>query len=110
LNINHNSQATRLGAEEEFSEDHIKQIFVTQNENTAVVTFDSGMISLYDVKNGFTWIGDAVDSDFARFNTQGQMAGNETKVIEVLNNHGAGGIDLIARRSNGFAQDEHPGY
>ena len=44
------------------------------------------MISFYDVKNGYTWIGDAVDQDVSRFNTQqgaGSFAAIQTKVIEV---------------------------
>ena len=44
------------------------------------------MISFYDVKNGYTWIGDAVDHDVSRFNTQqgaGSFAAIQTKVIEV---------------------------
>lgn len=52
---------TRIGIDEDFNNDQIKEIYITQNEQTAVITFESGMISLYDTKNGYTWIGDAVD-------------------------------------------------
>lgn len=62
--------ASRLGVEDLFSNDLIKDIYVTHNEQTAIVTFLSGMISLYDVKNGYTWVGDIVDQDYRKFNTQ----------------------------------------
>jgi len=39
----------------------IKEIFITSNELYAVITFQSGMISLYDVKNGYSWVGDVDD-------------------------------------------------
>lgn len=48
----------------------INQIYITHNEQVAVITFSSGHISLYDIKNSFTLIGDATDKDFSRFNTQ----------------------------------------
>jgi len=50
--------------------DNIKEIYITSNENTAVITFCSGLISLYDIKNSYAWIGDANDTDYAKFNTQ----------------------------------------
>lgn len=53
--------ASRLGIDDEFSNDQIKDIYITKNEQTAVITFQSGMISLYDTKNAYSWIGDAVD-------------------------------------------------
>lgn len=76
--------ASRVGVEEMFTNDLIKDIYVTYNEQTAVVTFSSGMISLYDIKNGYTWVGDIVDQDYQKFNTQSQGSGAlQTKVIEV---------------------------
>jgi len=75
LNIRHNPAASRVGNSQDFEDDHIKQIYITSNENTAVITFNSGLISLYDVKNGYSYIGDAVDSEFQRFNTQSVHAG-----------------------------------
>jgi hypothetical protein len=42
------------------------------------------MISLYDIKNGYTWVGDIVDQDYRKFNTQSQGSCSlQTKVIEV---------------------------
>ena len=73
---------SRLGIDEDFNNDQIKEIYITQNEQTAVITFESGMISLYDTKNGYTWIGDAVDQEYSKFNTGGILA-IQTKVIEV---------------------------
>lgn len=52
------------------STDIIKEIHVTSNEQVAVVTYESGTVSLYDTKNGFALLGDAVESDFYKFNTQ----------------------------------------
>ena len=69
MGISHYAGASRIGMQEQLDEDHIKDIYVTSNENTAVITFKSGLISLYDIKNSYTWIGDAVDSDYAKFNT-----------------------------------------
>jgi len=55
------------------------------------------MISFYDTKNGYTWIGDAVDQDVLKFNTQ-QASGNfvaiQTKVIEVGDQNSFGGSTL----------------
>lgn len=70
LGISQNSLASRLGVDDGSSNDQIKEIHITQNEQTAIVTFNSGLISLYDTKNSYSWIGDAVDQDFAKFNTQ----------------------------------------
>ena len=42
-------------------DDGIKDLFVTSCENYAVVTFESGLISIYDVKNGYSLIGDIDD-------------------------------------------------
>lgn len=61
LGITQNSMASRVGVEDLFTNDLIKDIYVTYNEQTAVITFSSGMISLYDIKNGYTWVGDIVD-------------------------------------------------
>ena len=66
--------------------DNIKEIHITKNEQVAVVTFDSGNVSLYDTKNGFALLGDAVESDFQKFNTQytdHEALSIQAKIIEV---------------------------
>jgi hypothetical protein len=70
LGISHNPNSTRLGLQQQLDDDQIKEIFITKNESTAVITFKSGLISLYDVRNSFSFIGDADDGSFARYNTQ----------------------------------------
>ena len=36
----------------------IKSIQFTQNDQVAVVTYDNGLVSAFDVRAGFTWLGD----------------------------------------------------
>ena len=36
----------------------VKDIFFTNDEQVAVITYDTGLISAYDVRGGFTWLGD----------------------------------------------------
>ena len=36
----------------------IQTIFFTSDEQLAIVTFDNGLVSVYDVRGGFTWLGD----------------------------------------------------
>ena len=42
----------------------VQSIYFTEDEQVAVVTYDTGLISAYDVRGGFTWLGpvDAADS------------------------------------------------
>ena len=35
---------------------------MSENEQIAVVTYDSGLICVYDVKNSFSWIGNVESS------------------------------------------------
>lgn len=75
--------------------DTIKQIYISNNEQVAVVTFESGNVSVYDTKNGFNLIGDAVESDFQKFNTQYSPQDSlclQTKVIECNLAQNQGGI------------------
>jgi hypothetical protein len=37
--------------------ERINKVFISENEQVAVVTFESGQISIYDVKSSFNWIG-----------------------------------------------------
>ena len=39
----------------------IKEIYITKNEQVAVVTFESGCIGIYDTKNGYSLIGEIND-------------------------------------------------
>lgn len=36
----------------------VKQVYFTNDEQVAVVTYDTGLVSAYDVRGGFTWLGD----------------------------------------------------
>ena len=36
----------------------IQSVYFTADEQVAVVTYDTGLISAYDVRGGFTWLGD----------------------------------------------------
>jgi hypothetical protein len=104
MNIGHNPDSlSPIGSDD----DLIKEIYVTSNENTAVITFSSGLISLYDIKNSFSWLGDANETEFEKFNTQNKANDDpsiQTKVIEVSAQTGQNNT-----RSNFFrAQDEHP--
>ena len=62
----------------------IKEIHITQNEQFAVVTFSSGIVSVYDVKNGFSFIGDIDDSDLQKLNTQSVYYQSESARTIVL--------------------------
>lgn len=42
-----------IASEVNFKNDEIKEIYITQNELIAVITFSSGAVSLYDCKNAF---------------------------------------------------------
>ena len=45
----------------------ITSIYFTQNEQVAVITYETGLISAYDIKGGFAWLGD-IEKDVTRFN------------------------------------------
>lgn len=45
----------------------IQSLFFTQDEQVAIVTYDSGLISAYDVRGGFTWLGD-IEKEVPRLN------------------------------------------
>ena len=36
----------------------IQSIYFTGDEQVAVMTYDNGLVSAYDVRGGFTWLGD----------------------------------------------------
>lgn len=107
-----NTAASRLqireSQDEAFKNDEITQIYITRNELVAVVTFASGCISLYDIKNGFSLIGDAVDDDASHLNTQygDSAAPIQAKIIETSNLTNA---ELgLSFRKDVFGQDESP--
>jgi hypothetical protein len=80
-----NPLASRLNLQEDsdFKNDEIQEIYISRNELVAVVTFKSGTISLYDTKNGFQHIGDAVNDDQLRLITQqAEALGAQSRVIE----------------------------
>jgi len=52
------SSFTLLKADRE----RIVKVYISENEQIAAVTFESGQISLYDVKNSFIWIGNVESS------------------------------------------------
>ena len=57
----------------------IKSIFFTADEQVAVITYDTGLVSVYDVKGGFTWLGD-IEKEVSRI---GQIPTTTlTKVLE----------------------------
>jgi len=58
----------------------ITSIHFTQNEQVVVITFESGLISAYDVKASFTWLGD-IEKDAQRFTYQALVTGS-AKVLE----------------------------
>lgn len=39
-------------------ETSISSLHITQNEHVVIVTFENGLVSAYDIRNGFSWIGD----------------------------------------------------
>ena len=50
-------------SQDESREDRaIKSIYITGNEQVAIVSFQSGIISCFDIKASFSWIGD-VEND-----------------------------------------------
>lgn len=36
----------------------ISSVHITKNEHVAIVTFENGLVSAYDIRGGFAWIGD----------------------------------------------------
>jgi hypothetical protein len=44
---------------------NIASVYITKNEHVAVVTFENGLVSAYDIRGGFGWIGD-IDRDAYR--------------------------------------------
>ena len=85
-----------------------------------MITFQSGMISFYDTKNGYTWVGDAVDQGASKFNTQ-QASGNflaiQTKVLEVGDRDALGGLGTsfkdrmqMYHQKMPLQQDERPTF
>ena len=56
----------------ELLEDHatsVSSIHFTSDEQVAVVTYDTGLVSAYDVRGGFTWLGD-IEKSVARYGGQ----------------------------------------
>ena len=45
----------------------VQSIYFTEDEQVAVVTYDTGLISAYDVRGGFTWLGD-IEREVPRLN------------------------------------------
>ena len=45
----------------------VKSIFFTSDEQVAVVTYENGLVSAYDVRGGFTWLGD-IEKEVPRLN------------------------------------------
>ena len=70
----------------------ITSIYFTQNEQVAVVTYESGLISAYDIKGGFAWLGD-IEKDVTRFNQA------STSVC----------LSRVFERADPVPQDEHSG-
>jgi len=57
----------------------VHSLFFTQDEHVAVISFNTGLISAYDVRGGFTWLGD-VEKQVSRL---GQLsAGTMARVLE----------------------------
>ena len=54
----------------------IKSIYFTADEQVALVTYETGLVSAYDVRSGFTWLGD-IEKEVPRLNV-GMIA----KVLE----------------------------
>ena len=65
LGIDRNTDSTRVGVEEQFLQDLIKQIYISKNEKIALITFQSGLVSAYNTKKNFSYIGDAYHSELA---------------------------------------------
>ena len=57
----------------------VKEVFFTCDEQVAVVTYDTGLISAYDVRGGFTWLGD-IEKEVPRLNQI--SASTLSKVLE----------------------------
>ena len=63
----------------------IVSILFTQNDQVAVVTYENGLVSAYDVRGGFNWLGD-VEKEVPRaggFN----ISGNGARIIERHDSH-----------------------
>ena len=58
----------------------VTSIYFTQNEQVAVITYESGLISAYDIKGGFAWLGD-IEKDVTRFN-QGSSSACLSRIFE----------------------------
>ena len=57
----------------------VDSIYFTQDEQVAVVTYDSGLVSAYDVRGGWTWLGD-IEKEVPRI---GQLSSSTlSKVLE----------------------------
>lgn len=57
----------------------IQSLYFTRDEQVAIVTYETGLISAYDVRGGFTWLGD-IEKEVPRL---GQLsAGTLSKVLE----------------------------
>lgn len=86
--------------------DSVKNIYITNNENVAVITYSSGLISFFDVKNSYSFLGDIENSNYTKFNTMSSLSNSaiQTKVIEVQQPNG-----LYTRNNSSFmGQDEQP--
>lgn len=71
----------------------------------AVVTYESGNVALHDTKNGFALLGDAVESDFQKFNTQysdTESLAVQAKIIECNLQGQAGGMGSSLRERLGM--------
>ena len=47
---------------EKAEKEKISRLFISENEQVCIVTFESGQISLYDVKSSYSWIGNVEGS------------------------------------------------
>jgi hypothetical protein len=68
-----------LGSEHESV---IASIYITKNEHVAVVSFENGLVSAYDIRGGFTWIGDVNKETFRLTTTASAASPTLCKVIE----------------------------
>ena len=58
----------------------IDSISFTNNDQIAVVTYENGLISAYDVRGGFTWLGD-IEKEVQRIGNL-SLNGNLSKMLE----------------------------
>ena len=58
----------------------VTSIYFTQNEQVAVITYESGLISAYDIKGGFAWLGD-IEKGVTGFN-QASTSASLSRVFE----------------------------